>query len=84
MDNQINQIKELAVKCDLLIKKHNGSNFRYGKLDSKLQEFAELIVQECVNTLSGCKVLGSPTEYTDGFNDGLEFSANKIKQHLLN
>ena len=41
-----NEIKELAVKADLLIKKHNGDEFRYGYFEPKLQEFAELIMQD--------------------------------------
>lgn len=40
------RIKELAVKADLLIKKSNGDEFRYGNFDPKFQKFAELIVRE--------------------------------------
>jgi len=41
------RIKELAVQADLLIKKTNGDEFRYGNFDPKFQKFAELIVLEC-------------------------------------
>jgi len=41
------RIKELAVQADLLIKKSNGDEFRYGNFDLKFQKFAELIVREC-------------------------------------
>jgi hypothetical protein len=41
------RIKELAVQADLLIKKTNGDEFRYGNFDPKFQKFAELIVKEC-------------------------------------
>ena len=45
------RIKELAVQADLLIKKSNGDEFRYGNFDPRFQKFAELIVKECVTTL---------------------------------
>ena len=41
------RIKELAVQADLLIKKTNGDEFRYGNFDPKFQKFAESIVKEC-------------------------------------
>ena len=40
------RIKELAVQADLLIKKTNGDEFRYGNFDPKFQKFAELIMQD--------------------------------------
>jgi hypothetical protein len=40
------RIKELAVQADLLIKKTNGDEFRYGNFDPKFQKFAELLIQE--------------------------------------
>ena len=43
------RIKELAVQADLLIKKSNGDEFRYGNFDPRFQKFAELIVRECAN-----------------------------------
>jgi len=43
------QIKELAVQADLLIKKSNGDEFRYGNFDPRFQKFAQLIVRECVD-----------------------------------
>lgn len=40
------RIKELAFQADLLIKKSNGNEFRFGAIDPKLEKFAELIVKE--------------------------------------
>ena len=40
------RIKEIAVQAELLIKKTNGDEFRYGNFDPKFQKFAELIVKE--------------------------------------
>jgi len=44
------RIKELAVQADLLIKKTNDDEFRYGYFDPKFQKFAQLIVRECIDT----------------------------------
>jgi hypothetical protein len=49
------RIKELAVQADLLIKKTNGDEFRYGNFDPKFQKFAELIVQECCDIVRQCR-----------------------------
>lgn len=46
------RIKEFAVEADLLIKKHNGDEFRYGNFDPRFQKFAELIVKECIDCLN--------------------------------
>jgi hypothetical protein len=43
------RIRELAHQADLVIKKSNGNDFRFGAMDPKLEKFAELIVQECAN-----------------------------------
>ena len=40
------KIKELAAQSDLLIKKNNGDQFRYGYFDPKLEKFAELLMQD--------------------------------------
>lgn len=42
------RIRELAVQADLLIKKSNGDEFRYGNFDPRFQKFAELIVGQCI------------------------------------
>ena len=44
-----NRIKELAVQADLLIKKTNGDEFRYGNFDPKFEKFAESIIKECAD-----------------------------------
>ena len=41
------RIRELAYRADLVIKKSNGNDFRFGAMDPKLEKFAELIVREC-------------------------------------
>ena len=45
------RIREIAVEADLLIKKSNGDEFRYGNLDPRFQKFAELIINDCLNVL---------------------------------
>lgn len=65
------RIKELAVQADLLIKKTNGDEFRYGNFDPKFQKFAELIVLECVNAVM------------DGTKEGDHY-AMRIEQHFDN
>ena len=42
------RIKELALQSDLLIKKTNGDEFRYGYFDPKFEKFAQLIIQEVI------------------------------------
>ena len=42
------RIRELAHQADLVIKKSNGNDFRFGAMDPKLEKFAELIVRECM------------------------------------
>ena len=46
------RIKELAVQADLLIKKTNGDEFRYGNFDPRFQKFAELIIRECADYIT--------------------------------
>jgi hypothetical protein len=53
------RIKELAVQADLLIKKTNGDEFRYGNFDPKFQKFAELIIKETL------RVTGATPSMTD-------------------
>jgi hypothetical protein len=63
------RIKELAVQADLLIKKTNGDEFRYGNFDPRFQKFAELIVRECLHNMENC----------DG---DLDFAIWKTKKHF--
>lgn len=39
------RLKEIAHQADLVIKKRNGDDFRFGGMDPKLEKFAELIVK---------------------------------------
>jgi hypothetical protein len=62
------RIKELAVEADLLIKKSNGDEFRYGNFDPRFQKFAELIVKECADFLK------------DTLDD--HFAAEQLEEHF--
>jgi hypothetical protein len=44
------RIRELAHRADLVIKKSNGNDFRFGAMDPNLEKFAELIVRECAKS----------------------------------
>jgi len=72
------RIKELAVQADLLIKKTNGDEFRYGNFDPKFQKFAELIVEECRYVMDCNK--GS--DQNPAWNQALSETSEKIKQHF--
>ena len=65
------RIKELAVQADLLIKKSNGDEFRYGNFDPRFQKFAELIVRECAKQVDN---------YWDAFENG--YADKKILEHF--
>lgn len=45
------RLKELAHQADLIIKKSNGNNFRFGAMDPNLEKFGELIVRECIGKI---------------------------------
>lgn len=66
------QIKELAFDAGFIIKKNNGAEWRWGHidpdLDKKLSQFAELIIEECMNSTRGAMT-------------GLE-AVNNIKEHF--
>ena len=66
------RIKELAVQADLLIKKSNGDEFRYGNFDPRFQKFAELIVKECAGIVADAVDHREPASTY----------VNKIKQHF--
>jgi hypothetical protein len=76
------RIRELAVQADLLIKKSNGNEFRYGNLDPKFEKFAELIVRECAEVSEQSQWLEAKGEYYEGFNEAMIYVANKIKKHF--
>ena len=73
---QMNErIRELAHQADLVIKKSNGNDFRFGAMDPKLEKFAELIVQECIASI--------PSDGHRGdFGRAVEFCQQQIKQHF--
>ena len=70
------RIKELAVQADLLIKKTNGDEFRYGNFDPKFQKFAELIIDEC------CLKLLDMDGKTKGNHNYYKHAALEIKKHF--
>ena len=60
------RIRELAHQADFIGKKHNGAEWRWGYIDpglsAKLEQFAELIVAECVKELENntrCRIAGA-------------------------
>ena len=61
------RIKQLAVEADLLIKKSNGDEFRYGNFDPRFQKFAELIVKECANVAADHDALDIYEEIREHF-----------------
>ena len=61
------RIRELAVQADLLIKKTNGDEFRYGNFDPKFQKFAELIIKECANVAADHEALDIYEEIREHF-----------------
>jgi hypothetical protein len=73
------RIKQLAHKADFIFKKNNGAEWRWGYIDpelaEKLEKFAELIVQECMEQVW----------YTreDGINGNVsEVIKERMKQHF--
>jgi hypothetical protein len=44
------------------------------------EQFAEFIIRECSRTLRESKYQIVETDYYDGFNEGLEYSANRIEE----
>ena len=77
------RIKELAVQADLLIKKTNGDEFRYGNFDPRFQKFAELIVKECYEHCKGQmldKEVADTNELT--YNDAVMDCSNGLLQHF--
>lgn len=42
------RIRELAHQADLVIKKSNGNDFRFGAMDLKLEKFANGMINEVV------------------------------------
>jgi hypothetical protein len=82
------RIVELAVQADLLIKKTNGDEFRYGYFDPKFQKFAELIVRECADLFVNQKyMILNPhepfaNERVRALKEHDKDTVNKIKQHF--
>ena len=72
-------IKELAFKTGFISKKSNGDEWRWGYIDpelaEKLEQFAELIVQECAD-IAKHNVMNIST-YADA-----EFVDEQIKEHF--
>ena len=71
------RIKELAVQADLLIKKTNGDEFRYGNFDPRFQKFAELIVRECIQTIQN-----ESMNSNDEWEYGLRIAQGAIQTHF--
>ena len=79
------RILELAHQADLVIKKSNGNDFRFGAMDPKLEKFAELIVRECMEQGKQIQlqtVSNGSKDYVDGREMGIEVFMNQIKKHF--
>jgi len=71
------RIRELAHQADLVIKKSNGNDFRFGAMDPKLEKFAELILRECME-VAGDSYTSTPEDcvyYVD-------LAVNRIAEHF--
>jgi hypothetical protein len=73
------RIRELAHKAEFINKRHNGDEWRWGYIDpelsAKLEKFALLIVEECMELLNISNV---PTSISAGLNLGRV----AIKEHF--
>jgi hypothetical protein len=47
-----------------------------------LKEFAELIVQECMNIVSNQTTLDTNEDFREGFNHGLKYAWTDIRKHF--
>lgn len=65
------RIRELAHQADLVIKKSNGNDFRFGAMDPKLEKFAKLIVKECAELVDN-----------DDSSYPYDSFGHKLKQHF--
>ena len=79
------KIRELVYQSDFIGKKINGDEWRWGYIDpelnSKLEKFAELIVQECATI---CKDTAEK-QFSPLYNresDGAAVCYKKIKEHF--
>ena len=64
------RIRELAHQADLVIKKSNGNDFRFGAMDPKLEKFAELIIRECADVAADHDALDIYEEIREHFGVG--------------
>jgi hypothetical protein len=55
-----------------------GFDFANSLEETYLKKFAELIVRECAQTLTNSKYTQTRKEYYEGFNEALDYGANKI------
>lgn len=72
------RIQELAVQADLLIKKTNGDEFRYGNFDPKFQKFAELIIRDCAQIARDTNL----EDVEGGDNDVLQAAKQQILEYF--
>lgn len=67
----------------LIWKASVGYNDSWSRVDPEvLEKFAELIVKECADIAKNSQYRGASSDYYDGFNEALVYSANKIKEHF--
>ena len=68
------RIKELVEK--------SGIGYLSSIHPDTVDKFAELIVRECADIAKNSKYTNASSDYYDGFNEALVYSANKIKEHF--
>ena len=74
------RIKELAVEAGMIVGEPN--RFDMTRLMPKEVKFAELIVRECVDIVSGTAVNTPPNDLFYGYNLGVNKAAENIKERF--
>ena len=74
------RIKQLAVEAGMIVGEPNG--FDMTRLMPKEVKFAELIVRECVDIVSGTAVNTPPNDLFYGYNLGVNKAAENIKERF--
>ena len=71
MNDRIKQLAEQA-----------GWDNHHSKFDTRIEKFAELIVKECVDIVSGTAVDTPPNDLFYGYNLGVNKAAENIKERF--
>jgi len=77
------RIKELVLEAsDFMSETANWGHLPGSHNDIFHEKFAELIVRECADIAKNSQYRGASSDYYDGFNEALVYSANKIKEQF--